>query len=130
MNRVLMCSAWVVLSILLTGCGEEDQTTLSGEITLDGEPVKSGFILVYGPVNGWVSENIQDGKYEVISPPLGEVTLVVSDGSPRPPGWKPDSAHYRPGSIPPQYTAKEVSPLKTEVKEGSNTFDVRMESPK
>jgi len=126
MKRLLSFIAIATLTIALGGCGEPDATTLSGSVTLDGEPVKSGFLLIHGPVNGWVSENIRDGRYRAVSPQLGNVTIVFSNGSPAPVGGAATDPNALVGGIPMKYTVKEMSPLKTEVKEGANTYDVEM----
>lgn len=116
---------------LLAGCKDNSITTLSGKVTLDGQPFETGIIIFYSPVEGCVSERVHDGQYEVRNPPLGEVVIVLSDGStPMLPDWKPDPKSFRPGAIPPQYLTKETSPLKVEVKQGQNNYDVALVSPR
>jgi hypothetical protein len=114
---------------VLAGCGDKPTTSLRGTVTLDGQPLQSGYIVVYGPEAGCVADQIRGGSYEVRNPPLGQVTVVISDGaSPTLPGWTPDAKDYRAGGIPLEYLSKATSPLKVPIKEGVNPLNVTMVS--
>jgi hypothetical protein len=117
-----------VTSVVLAGCGDKT-TTVTGKVSLDGQPVEAGFVILYGPTGACVSTGIIDGTYEVHNPPRGNVTVVVSDGAEPPrPGATATRQQQRPGSIPPRYQSKQTSPLKLELKEGPNSFDVELVS--
>jgi hypothetical protein len=64
---------WLLISLaLLPGCsGERKLVTVSGTVTLDGEPVESGAIL-FVPVDGQAQTTggeIRHGRYSVQVPP-------------------------------------------------------------
>jgi len=54
--------------IFLLGCGENSKCTMSGSITLDGNPVKSGNISFYPlglETNRKVATVVENGKYQI-----------------------------------------------------------------
>jgi hypothetical protein len=71
-------SAFLLLGLLIcTGCGGS-QSTVSGEVKVDGQPLKDGlirFIPVDGK-SGGVDATIADGKYKAIVPP-GEMKVEI-----------------------------------------------------
>jgi hypothetical protein len=69
----------------ILGCGKQETGSVSGSITYDGQPVKSGYVLFtpsdgHGPVAGGP---IRDGRYAIenISPGPKIVRVEASSGS-------------------------------------------------
>jgi hypothetical protein len=113
---------------VLTGCGGQ-ATTVTGAVLLDGQPLQGGFIVLYGSSGACVSTSIVNGTYEVRQPPRGGVTVAIFDGLP--PMRREVAATAkspRSSSVPMRYQSKETSPLKVEVKEGTNAFNVELVS--
>ncbi len=77
MNQRIFCM--LSLLIFTVGCGPEPKTTpVSGTVTVDGEPAKSGSIS-FIPVDGMTAVTggvIEDGKY-ACEAPLGESKVEI-----------------------------------------------------
>jgi hypothetical protein len=92
------------------GCSSEP--TVSGEVTLDGQPLKEG-VISFEPVDGKsqpASTNIVDGRFSLTMTP-GEKRVKIS--SPRPTGKKikmidaPDSKEVEEmGDLPERYNIR------------------------
>ncbi len=67
---------FAVLLSLATGCGG-GKGTVSGTVTLDGQPLPAGNIVFYPSKGPGVSGVIQDGTYSVKGVPTGQVTVTV-----------------------------------------------------
>jgi hypothetical protein len=75
---MLACVTTVVLAVLASGCGRQT-VTVSGDVTLDGQPVTKGTI-TYVPVDTSlprVEREIVDGKYTAPLP-VGAYKVQVS----------------------------------------------------
>jgi hypothetical protein len=134
---ILLASAVIVAA----GCGggKGPKNRISGKVTMGGQPVK-GRVIFFGSDGKEKDSGLgAGGAYEILDPPLGEVTIVVK-GYDRPAGageeLKPtipktkDKAKLDgPGSVgtqdeggvnpPAKYGKKDTSPLKHTVKGGS-----------
>ena len=75
----MFASSLVAASVVFTGCsGDSTRFAVEGEVTLDGEPAKTGAISFY-PVDNVgtpVGGGIQDGQYSV-QVPFGEKKVQV-----------------------------------------------------
>ena len=116
------CSVFVLVAMVLTGCGGADDTPslgyVTGKVTLNGTPLE-GVILVFKPDNGRAATGTTnaEGEYELefaygvngckVGP--NNVALELPLGS------------TKAKALPPRYTSQ--SELEADVKEGSNTFD-------
>lgn len=127
--------ALMLLATLSTiGCGGYD-ATLSGKVTLDGEPLTTGRVSLVPSGEGKVaSASIKsDGTYQVIT--TGEAGMVpgqygvsvraFAPGKPDPNGGPP-----MPGKalIPNRYGSGKTSGLSVDIQSGENTYDIVLES--
>ena len=126
------------LAALASGCGEAGdglaREAVSGSVTLDGQPLKSGSInfLPDGPGSPQGGgAPIIDGKYTVakamgLVPGKYKVT-ISSAGGPPPAGEAPGGGAMAKESVPAKYNAS--STLTAEVKAGQSTpIDFALES--
>ena len=83
--------------LLLTASGCDSKATLSGRVTLQGEPVTTGTIVVMNRDSTVAKGNIQsDGRYSVSGVSRGIVRIgVVSDNAPRGKGAKTHASRNR-----------------------------------
>jgi hypothetical protein len=73
-------AALAAAAVLAAGCGGGSTGAVSGEVTLDGQPLKDGFIR-FVPADGKaaaVDGPIADGKFRVAAVPVGEVKVEVT----------------------------------------------------
>jgi len=79
-NRLL--AAWILAAALVGGCQNKgsDRTAVSGEVTLDGQPLATGMITVI-PIRGTpASAEIANGKFAIsagVGPSPGECTVEI-----------------------------------------------------
>lgn len=129
-----LASMFVLLAITCIGCGggggsdQPDLGTVEGTVTIDEKPL-SGAIVIFTPDEGRASTGLtdDDGYYELDyvhnekGAKLGNHTITLT--------WpQAEDGDTPPAiSIPKKYTGAQ-SPLKKEVKPGSNTFDFPLTS--
>lgn len=128
------------LGLIVSGCDRGGGTaaaaggTVTGKVTLDGQPLTMGLVNFY-PVEGGSSALgpiTKDGTYKMqigndVSLPVGEYLVTVEAtesapveaGAPKPP---------RPGRriTPDKYAKKETTDLRVTVKAGSNTIPLEL----
>src|SRR4051794_2441013 len=78
-NKQVLRWAWVVLLLILAGCGDGKMATVSGTVQLDGQPVKDGAISFIpadgqGPTAGSM---VKDGQYSA-QVPIGLMKVSLS----------------------------------------------------
>ena len=127
---VLYIVLFALGGVCLSGCGNPDFSTVTGTVTLDGQPAPEGIYVLFSPqVEGRsTSYGVTriDGTYEMWftrsqkGARVGEnvVRLVI-----------PYSDHLNTLEgvhIPPEYNRN--STLNFEVKPGSNTYDIAVKS--
>jgi len=132
----------VILPLMLLfisgGCGRSNDAAVSGQVTLDGNPMHQGMVVYHPEGEGTVAYGRIDetGYYEVktgqvtgLQPGGYVVTIVATEGvvDPAAAGNRPPS----PGRIvtPEKYCNKATSPLRQAVTSGSNEIDFSLESP-
>lgn len=80
MNRFMLLLAGLVSCTLTAGCSRDTKRgDISGTVTLDGQPIKSGLIR-FVPAAGQTASadtNIEDGKFSAKVPP-GDKTVQIS----------------------------------------------------
>jgi hypothetical protein len=120
------------LGILIGGCGGTDNSRVSGEVTYNGQPVKTG-VISFEPTKGQAqvrSVAIRDGRYETeakpgLTPGSYLVRLTAPDLEKTPP--MPANAgpnDYVPPAVPLLPPAWHVqSKLTVELKSGNNVFN-------
>jgi hypothetical protein len=149
MKRLLQCAALFAAFSLLPGCGGATGT-LSGKVTLDGQPVTTGTVLF---TNGNSAQNAMvsiqsDGTYKAEGVAVGDMKVGVTAPPPNassmpkgakgpPPGIPadhPQAKLYSQGSttpgfdIPKEYSNPETSNLTVKVEGGQQTYDIALKS--
>jgi len=125
MKRFACCCACLSLLVLVVagGCSEtSDEAQVSGQVTIDGEPIGQGtisFVAADGatPTGGGV---IKDGSYTASVPPGEKVVLVLGNkvvGEEPLYEDVPDSPTREAYETitPEAYNAKELTPLKASI---------------
>jgi hypothetical protein len=113
---------------LVSGCGDSNTGTVSGTVTVDGQPLVEGSISFFpaDPTSGGTAGGpIRDGKYSV-AVPVGKMKVSIS--YPKAAGTKklyntpssPVGTMYKEG-LPARYN--ERTELTFDVKSGSNPKD-------
>jgi hypothetical protein len=130
----------VALLVVTVGCGGTNRGAVSGEVTLDGEPVDGGTV-TFTPAGGGAADaaawaKIEGGRYSISAaegPGVGtsrvEIRWDRKTGKqiPAVPPAPPDTMIDETAeAIPPRYNTR--SELKAEVKPGDNTFDFELKS--
>jgi hypothetical protein len=138
MIRVSFCLP-VLLLVALAGCGEAKPPTgkVSGRVVYGGAPVDVGTISFRNEAKGVVAGmNLgPDGGYDLrfsggTDIPVGDYTVTVEIPEPHLPiaseqgSQKAELKAADYPNIPKKVRTPATSPLKTTVKEGTNTFDV------
>lgn len=131
-----MCARSPVRGVLLValvtlGCGEAEpkKGVVTGDVTLNGEPVKTALVTFTagsGEVVG--SAPVSDGKYRT-EVPVGDVVVRVTgvrelkfDEAKLKRGFKPTEEDMNPEVFPAKYNKD--STLRLTVKEGENKQDI------
>jgi len=120
----LLCGIGLAVLLLTVGCGGPVVATISGTVTLDGQPLNEGLIR-FVPVDGQSATSdapIKNGRYTA-QVPTGERRVEIT--APKVVGKKkmydtPDSPEVDVVEelLPPQYNVQTT--LKTTVKKGAN----------
>jgi hypothetical protein len=115
-NVALLCG----LLLLVGGCGESPESTVTGTLTLGGKSIPFAEIVFHptagGPLPYGVS--LDDGSYEIMSGKTtglntGTYVVVVQGSSPE-------------FSVPKTYGSVATSSLKYEVKPGKNVINIEL----
>ena len=125
--------AWILIGCLVCcGCSRSNRATVSGSVTVDGEPAKVGAISFFAVDNKAPTAGAQivDGTYSAevtpgmcmvqvrVSKIVGEKKLYDTPNSPVRKVWAE--------VLPAKYN--DNTELKLEVKQGSNTQDYHLKS--
>ena len=129
-QRLLCVSAVCLVIVSLIGCGDSDLTSVTGTVTVDGQPA-AGHRLEFAPSSLELGAGRaivdEEGKYELVTSRtikgvkpglyrvsvLGPVELAIRDGE------RPPAGAVR---IPAKYHGRKTT-LSADVKPGENTFD-------
>jgi hypothetical protein len=145
-RRLVLFALLSSAGLVAAGCGGEPVGNLTGEVSLNGSPVKAAQIAAFNEKGELVAQVMAlEGKYRMTGVPIGPVTLVVQthlpDGSPvtapkfpgrdAEPGVKKgaDGAVGLPTALDPvplKYTSPKQSGLQVTVVRGTTTYDVAM----
>ena len=132
-SAVARRGALLLAVVLLAGCpsSQEPATgSVSGKVTLDDAPLAAGTVLFMSDDGQAASAELQqDGTY-TLQCRLGQFKVAVTPPAPKSEAEVIDApASDSAGvDIPPKYQDLGSSGLTTEVKEGSNTFDISLTS--
>ena len=133
---------WAALAALLAvavGCGGPHRGAVTGEVTLDGQPIEGGQIS-FIPTDGTTGQpawgKIEGGRYSIPAaegPAVGtsrvEIRWNRKTGKkiPAVPPAPPDTMiELTAEAVPTRYNAQ--SELTAEVQQGKNTFDFKLQS--
>ena len=132
--------AWVCCLAmgLVAGCGGEDgptYATVTGKVTMDGEPIKVGSVIFIpsGETKGPASSGAikEDGTYEILGPSgkgvvtgTHKVMLVCPEEGSGPGTGENPMADVGPCVIPLKYTQESSTDITKTVEEGENTIDL------
>jgi hypothetical protein len=141
MKRTLLLFAFFIVMVF-AGCGGDslNRCSVSGTITLDGDPIADGYV-TFKPEPGTacpvVAGRIKNGSYilpKKDGPVPGNYTVEVAAAAPT--GKKVKSPYDGKESdemasiIPTQYTGISKSILTASIVHGKNTVDLKLESGK
>lgn len=134
------CPVWTVafvrlrlsLSLLalfvLYGCGGKLDSSVSGLVTIDGEPLRTGRVVFHAVTGGAMAYGTidADGRYKITTGrekglTAGDyvVTVVATEAPPGPIGES-----YGKLISPTQYTTQETTTLKFTIQRGANRIDL------
>lgn len=120
----------LLLLAVFAGCGSSFESRVSGEVTLDGEPLDSGTVsffpvaggpVAYGTIQSGGSYQLRIGENTGL--PAGRYkVLVVAYELPLPEDEQTPSRL----ATPQQYASKETTPLEEQVSAGVQTIDLQL----
>jgi len=129
----------IASSIFFVGCGakQEPSGTVTGTVTLKGEPITEGEVNFAMPSKGTAFRAKLDGQGNFAfegKMPLGKyIVCVTPPVDETPPGLGTDPANMPPPAkvpetdIPAKYHNEAVSKLRETVIEGANKFTIKLE---
>lgn len=79
----------------------------SGRILVSGKPLAAGKITLYRGDGQFAGCKIKEGHFKIDVIPSGEFTVVIEGAT-----------------VPPKYGHEDKSPLRIQIKEGANQFDL------
>ncbi len=130
MFRLLFSS---LLLAAMIGCGDANYASVSGVVTLDGQPLPRGMVQ-FVPVNDMptaTGEIGPDGRYQLTTPDqsgafVGKHRVRVEARAEQ----KDEKDTFPASLIPERYTSEETSQLEFEVVAGkNNVIDIKLVSP-
>jgi hypothetical protein len=124
------------MALAIAGCSRSGfESTVSGNVTLDGKPLGLGLVVFSregggNPSNGTIQ---RDGRYSLrtsnsagLTPGKYHISVSALDTPNPPPGVRDTTPAKQ--LVPEKYTNIETSGLEFEVKPGSNTIDIPLVS--
>jgi hypothetical protein len=133
MQRIVGSTAVGVMALAigvacLAGCGtsQPPSGTVSGKVTLQGQPLRAGTVqFVNDQLGAGASAALDDaGTYRVTTPlRTGPYEVTIQPPPPPAPHEMGPSASLPPSNIPAKYRDPKSSGLKATIQEGSNTAD-------
>jgi hypothetical protein len=130
-----------VVSVLLPGCGSGENlpecAPVSGKVTIDGEPLVSAMVTFHPekPGNTGQAASEPDGTYTLNTygtkdgALVGKHTVTIERYLPPMPSQPGGKLPSSKSSVPKKYTRPDTSPLKVEVKSGTNNvIDLALET--
>ncbi len=128
-----------LLQLAIVGCQKSLPSTVSGTITIDGNPLPedanttgevmyypvAGGAAAYGTISTGGQYKMQTGGTKGLQPGEYVVTVRLVEIPPPPPGGYQNAPPNKLIS-PPKYNDRDQTDLKVEVTEGGNTFDLEL----
>lgn len=124
---------WALATALLSfaGCGSSvaPTGTVTGQVTLSGNPLTTGVVTLINPDQGLgaSSEIDASGKYQIEAVPTGQYQVVIQGPEAPSPEEMDGGAKIEASPIPPKYRAAETSGLSVEVGKGANQADFELQ---
>jgi hypothetical protein len=143
LNR-LLAAVMAFSSLATIGCGQSGNATVTGTVSIKGQPAPEGVGITFSPVPGSPAEQLlatgridTQGKYTLFSGNEGTpgarpgkykvfLSPKPSDGAYMESGKGSQPPKIDLGPIPKEYTLPETSPKEVEVKGGENTIDIQI----
>lgn len=126
MNAVvaILAVAWV------WGCSSGEPTgTVSGKVTLDGQPVTEGVVSFMSDSGYSTTADIQSGGSFSVTTGMPTDKYTVSVSPPEPTeALPPGEAEMARSPIPPGYYNESTSDIVQEIKEGENSITIDLKS--
>src|SRR5687768_10676266 len=137
-HRVSSAYGCLLTILLFAGCSGKNAASVSGSVTLDGQPLTTGNVGFYpdggegAPANGQIDSSgnysLSTGTDVGLSP--GKYIAVVVATKEPPQLYDKTGAEIPPIPITPaKYSDTNTSDLKVEVKAGSNDIPLALQSP-
>ncbi len=116
LSRIVVLVCVTAAVCILTGCSKKLTATVSGKVTYQGAPIKTGTITFHGAEKKMASAAIQpDGTYTCTEVPMGDVKVTVEQfgaglpggskvGGPGVPGKPGGGGLITPGKKSPEKT--------------------------
>lgn len=120
--------------VLLAGCGHTNEAYVTGNVTLDGEPLRSEpqvrALVVFHPTSGGVvaSGNLdENGEYKIVAGSKNTIVpgsyIVTVSAMRKTPAERIGDPPKANRITPAKYARSHNSPFKAEVVAGTNEFD-------
>jgi hypothetical protein len=137
------CRTWittiVTLAVVVAGCSSPNAASVSGSVTLDGQPLTTGMVSFYpeggegapatGSINSSGNYSLSTGTDSGLAPGKYIAIVVATKDPPQP--YDKTGAEVPPIPITPaKYGSTNSSDLKIEVKAGKNTVPLALQSSK
>ena len=132
-GRGVACVVWALCACLLAGCGpsKAPSGTVSGKITLEGQPLTAGVVTLVNSAagTGASAELDASGNYRIAGElPTGPYEVMIQAPAPPPPLPASPGAPLPPTpalkvNIPAKFHDAKTSGLSVTVKAGANTAD-------
>ncbi len=122
--------SFFALLLFMIGCGPSGpyRVTVTGQVSLDGKPVKGGSISFENTATGHAARgDIGDGSYEIAVPP-GEYKIAVEPSLVEVPSRNPNSpptTKYA-DNIPKKYHSIRTTDLSADVSDDKASFDFEL----
>ncbi|MEQ8211587.1 MAG: hypothetical protein RH917_17305 [Lacipirellulaceae bacterium] len=135
-SKTLQRITWLFI-LAVAGCGGTYDSTVTGVVTLDGEPLSRGRVTFYptSPGPPCIGSINEQGRYEVstgleVGLPSGEYAITVVANEP------PEKSQGERGGPPPAgklitpawYKSKQFSGLKENIEPGANEVELALTS--
>jgi hypothetical protein len=125
------CCAGILLLAMLAGCGGGQESTVTGTVTFDGQPLTTGAVtfhplsegpLAIGQIDAAGAYSLSTGNEEGLAAGDYRVTVVATGPMPEPTPQNPEPLPEL--LIPAKYGASETAGLQFTVRPGSNHIDI------
>lgn len=116
----------IFLFVLGMGCGGPNTGNVSGKVTVNGQPLPAGMLIITGENQKSITADIKDGNYAVANVPLGKAMIAIRDSPAAPDPMKVDVSKLAraPALVPKKYEKNETSGLTLIVVKGENDFPI------